>query len=59
MVAVVSRPAQTRAPRRRRPAEVAEREILTAAEALLRERPEAARAHVARWLGARHELLKA
>ena len=39
MVAVVSRPAQTRAPRRRRPAEVAEREILTAAEAMLRERP--------------------
>jgi ATP-dependent DNA helicase RecG len=30
-----------------------------AADALLRERPDAARAHVARWLGARHEFLKA
>jgi AcrR family transcriptional regulator len=39
MVGLVSRPAQTRAPRRRRPAEVAEREILTAAAAMLRERP--------------------
>jgi ATP-dependent DNA helicase RecG len=29
------------------------------ADTLLRERPEAGRAHVARWLGARHELLKA
>jgi ATP-dependent DNA helicase RecG len=29
-----------------------------AAEMLLREQPEAARAHVARWLGARHEYLK-
>jgi ATP-dependent DNA helicase RecG len=30
-----------------------------AAETLLREQPDAARAHVARWLGARHEYLKA
>jgi ATP-dependent DNA helicase RecG len=30
-----------------------------AAEALLREEPDAARAHLARWLGARHEYLKA
>jgi ATP-dependent DNA helicase RecG len=29
------------------------------AETLLREQPDAARAHVARWLGVRHELLKA
>jgi AcrR family transcriptional regulator len=38
-VAPVSRSAQPRVPRRRRPAEVAEREILTAAAAMLRERP--------------------
>ncbi|MGH8620902.1 MAG: ATP-dependent DNA helicase RecG, partial [Burkholderiales bacterium] len=30
-----------------------------AAGALLREQPDAARAHVARWLGARHDYLKA
>ena len=30
-----------------------------AAETLLRERPDSAQAHLARWLGARHELLKA
>ena len=30
-----------------------------AADALLREQPEAARAHVARWLGLRTEFLKA
>jgi ATP-dependent DNA helicase RecG len=30
-----------------------------AAETLLRERPEAARAHVGRWLGRRHEFLTA
>jgi ATP-dependent DNA helicase RecG len=30
----------------------------TAADSMLREQPDAARAHVARWLGARHEYLK-
>ena len=40
----------------------ADRDLLdaarAAAETLLREQPDAARAHVARWLGARHEYLK-
>jgi ATP-dependent DNA helicase RecG len=41
----------------------ADRDLLdaarAAAETLLREQPEAARAHVARWLGRRHEFLTA